>query len=52
MDEQSLGRRQYLQHYKHIISQIFSQKMTHNVGFISSVGETIPQFTINNQQDN
>ena len=45
LDEKSLGKWQYLQHYKSIIPQKFLQGMTNIVGLTSSVSDTTPQFT-------
>ena len=52
LDEESLGKWQWLQHCN---SKIPSQKvegMTTNVGSTFSVGDTIPQITISIEQNN
>ena len=52
LDEKTLGKWQYLQHYKPIIPHKKLQVMTNNVGLTFSVGDTILRFTISIGQDN
>ena len=47
----SLGKWQYLQHYKSIIPPTNLQGTTSNVGWTFSVGDTILRFTISIEQD-
>ena len=51
LDDESLGDRQCLQHYKSITPQKL-QGMTNNVKLTFSGGDTIPRFTVNIEQDN
>jgi hypothetical protein len=49
LDEKPLGKWQYLQHRKSIILPKITRS-NNNVGLTSSVGDIIPQFTINIEQ--
>jgi hypothetical protein len=52
LDEKSLVKWQWSQHYKSIIRSENLQEMTNNVGLAFSVGDTTRWFTINTEQDN
>ena len=50
--KKSLGKWQYLQHYKSITPPPRLQEMTNSIGLTFNVGDNIPWFTINTEQDN
>ena len=52
LDKKSLGKWQWLQHYKSILPPKRIQRMTNIVGLTCTVGGTIPRFTIGIEQDN